>query len=236
MLEQDYVRYQTAAETIGDTTAPIVYFMNMHGGGQMDFGDSLAKCPLNVVNIYASDWDNDLTPWHAPNNAKSKPDFEGNAAQTLKDLIEHIIPQIETVEGLTPQSRAIAGYSLGGLFSTYAFINCATFKAMASMSGSLWFPDWSAYMHQKCDEGASKHAFEGRFAYFSIGKQEPKSPPKILSTVVDRNHEAAELLKASGAQTEFYLGPGNHFQHIPDRCARGLDALTTFFTGGKVRS
>lgn len=227
MLEHDYHRYQTAASRAADAAAPCVYFVNMHAH-PMDLSGLTEPLRLNVISFYVSDWDADLSPWPAPGLYKGDPDFAGDALTTLHALTGRLIPAVEQAEGLAPRSRAIAGYSMGGLFSTFAFLTSEYFQAMASMSGSLWYEGWPAYFQRKCAEGAAAHAFDGRFAYFSIGSKERKSPPRILSTVEERNEHAAELLRSSGAQTKFVLGPGNHHQHVLERCRLGLGALQDF--------
>lgn len=227
MLENDYHRYHTAASDAADATAPCVYFVNMHAH-PMDLSGLTGHLHLNIFSFYVSDWDADLSPWPAPGLYKGDPDFAGDALTTLHALTSRLVPAIEQAEGLAPRTRAIAGYSMGGLFSTFAFLNSDLFQAMASMSGSLWYEGWPAYFERKCAEGAAAHAFDGRFAYFSIGSKERKSPPRILATVQERNEYAAERLEAAGARTEFVLGPGNHHQHVLERCHRGLSALQDF--------
>ena len=250
MLERDYTRYDTlvsgstpapdpsegtasgadhaASSPAPDPTAPCVYFVNMHAH-PMDLAGITERLHLNIISFYVSDWDADLSPWPAKGLYKGDPDFRGDALTTLHVLERELIPAIEKAEGLAPRARAIAGYSMGGLFSAYAFLNSEYFQAMASLSGSLWFEGWPDYFERACSQGGADHAFDGRFAYFSIGSKERKSPPAILATVEDRNRHAAQRLEAAGARTEFVLGPGNHHQHIEQRCLRGLTALQDFF-------
>lgn len=233
MLEQDYTCYDTSSSKACDPNAPCVYFVNMHAH-PMDLTGLAERFQLNVVSFYVSDWDADLSPWPAPGLYKGDPDFAGDALTTLHLLESQLIPAIEAREQLAPRARAIAGYSMGGLFAAYAFLRGDLFSAMASISGSLWYERWPEFIDQKCAQGAETHAFEGKFAYFSIGSKERRSPPKILSSVEQRARASAEKLKAAGATTQFVRGPGNHHQHVLERCQAALASLEGFFCDASV--
>ena len=71
----------------------------------------------------------------------------------------------------------IAGYSLGGLFALYAAYHCDEFRRVASMSGSLWFPDFREYV--------LSHDFANRpdRIYLSLGDKEAKTRNPVLKTV-----------------------------------------------------
>lgn len=62
------------------------------------------------------------------------PDFGGRAAETLAELVDVTIPAVEAARGLDPVCRAICGYSLGGLFSLYAFVRIVS-PSMGLMPG-----------------------------------------------------------------------------------------------------
>lgn len=107
---------------------------------------ALVGLPCDVALIAIDNWDDDLTPWPAPGLYRGDADFKGLAAETLERLIGEALPAIEGDAGIAPSRRAIAGYSLGGLFSLYAFVNDRAFDAVASMSGSFWYPGWVDYL------------------------------------------------------------------------------------------
>jgi len=92
-----------------------------------------------LVSIEGIDWERDLTPWEAPAAFRGQPVFSGKADEFLKILADKIMPEAE--KGLTGSGhkRAIAGYSLGGLFALYSAMTSKDFTSAASMSGSLWY-------------------------------------------------------------------------------------------------
>lgn len=87
-----------------------------------------------------------LTPWPAKSPYASDPDFAGKAPEMLDLLVGSIIPEIEKREGPVLRGRAVAGYSLAGLFSMYAFLNGDIFESVASMLGSFWYQGWTEYL------------------------------------------------------------------------------------------
>ena len=155
--------------------------------------------------------------------------------------------------------RAICGYSLGGLFALYAFVNDEHFDACASISGSLWYQGWMGYLRgmmgspngeagseqhfvacEQCaippvnnDAASGNYRFngQGRYAFLSIGKKERKSGLPLFRCVEDNMHASVELLRAAGCQVYTSVGPGNHMQHIPERFDEALKAVDTFLVG-----
>lgn len=176
-----------------------------------------------VVTVPVACWNAALTPWPAAALYREEPDFEGHAAETLEDLLAHVIPaaeaQIATETGLAPSERAICGYSLGGLFSLYAFTHCDAFTACGCLSGSVWYEGWVEHL-QGMDGDLT-----GRYAYFSLGTKEKRGGQPLMRTVQKRMEECVELLRRRGCRVDYVLGPGNHLQHIPERYEAGLRAL-----------
>lgn len=174
-------------------------------------------CP--VVYIVISDWDNQLTPWPAKGLYHQDPDFKGEAPQFLEVLTKKLIPVIEKEEGLTPDLRALAGYSLAGLFSVYAFANSAKFECVASMSGSFWYERWTSYI-TSLDRNK-----QGCSAFFSLGERERKAKEKILHRVQENTEVTIETLESWGVQVQYHLVPGGHFDNIYERIREGLAFL-----------
>ena len=98
-----------------------------------------------LVCIDGIDWDRELSPWPAPRAFKGGNDFGGGAAAFLEVLEKQLVPAAEQELGFTPESRGLAGYSLGGLFTLWAMGQTETFQRFASMSGSAWYDDFLDY-------------------------------------------------------------------------------------------
>ena len=201
----------------GNDRAPCIIFIDMAGH---PFGiASAAPHNANVIGIKYDDWNDSLTPWKAPGLRGGDPDFGGHADETLRQLVEEIVPRETEIHGLSPPAYGIAGYSLGGLFSLYAFIRSGMFSAVSSMSGSLWYEGWIEYLRNLDFCG------EGKKAFLSLGDREERSGCAILRTVRNRTEETAKILRSRGCETEVSIGSGTHFQCIKERLESGLAFL-----------
>ena len=69
----------------------------------------------------------------------------GGADEYLKVLLEEILPGVLSRISGSPVFLGIAGYSHAGLFALYSMYHTDRFDRVASMSGSLWFPDFKEY-------------------------------------------------------------------------------------------
>lgn len=112
--------------------------------------------------------------------------------------------------------RTIAGYSLAGLFATWAAFNSSAFSRIASASGSLWYPDFTRFVAERpltrpidC-------------AYFSLGSKEAKTPSRLLRNVATGTDEVVVAFRSKGVPTRFETNPGNHFKEPALRMARGI--------------
>lgn len=179
-----------------------------------------------IVYIVINDWDNQLTPWPAQGLYRGDPDFKGEAPQFLEALRTSLIPAIEHNEGLRPAHRGIAGYSLAGLFSVYAFANCSLFTSVASMSGSFWYEGWTDYVASlKLDK-------QGCSAFFSLGNRESKAREKILHSVQCNTNLTVRALESWGVRVQHHLVPGGHFDNVAQRVGEGLTALAKMLHEG----
>ena len=80
-----------------------------------------------------------LTPWECPGIFADDAPFAGHAKRQLEALSE-IVQKTEAQLRGHPAHRCIAGYSLAGLFATWAPFQTDLFDAVASASGSMWYP------------------------------------------------------------------------------------------------
>lgn len=196
---------------------PVVYLHSLKGNGSEVWEQCQSRhCPpFTLISIPTPNWNDSLTPWRCEGLfAEDKP-FEGNARQHLLQL-ETIVAQTEKHIGITPQHRCIAGYSLAGLFATWAPFNTTLFDALASASGSLWYPDFSEYV--------STNTFTKKplCAYFSLGTKEAKTPSRLLRSVSQRTKCVVSSFQEKGVETLFESNPGNHFKEPDLRMAKGI--------------
>ncbi len=176
-----------------------------------------------VVLLPVAAWADALTPWPADALFHEDKDFGGRASDTLDELLNCVIPRVEeelaAASGTRPTRRAICGYSLGGLFSLYAFTHSDAFDACGCLSGSVWYEGWVDHLR------ALDLDLSGRFAYFSLGTKEKHGGQPIMRSVQKRMTECVELLRERGCNVDFVLGPGTHLERIPERVSAGLTAL-----------
>ena len=161
-------------------------------------------------------WNDDLTPWECPGLFADDAPFAGKAAEQLRLLEGEIIPRVEGDAPRKPEQRVLAGYSLAGLFATWATFNSAAFGRVASASGSLWYPDFTGYA------AANEFARKPACAYFSLGSKEARTPSRLLRNVAQGTRDVVELFEARGVPTVFEQNPGNHFKEPALRMAKGI--------------
>lgn len=95
--------------------------------------------PFVLVAIHVPQWNDMLTPWECPGIFADDAPFAGRADRQLEALSE-IVQKTEERLGVRPAHRCIAGYSLAGLFATWAPFQTDLFDAVAGASGSMWYP------------------------------------------------------------------------------------------------
>ena len=169
----------------------------------------------------AEDWNRDFSPWAAP-PVFGDTGFLGGGKNTLSWLLEQYIPVVEAeyqIEAV-PANCLLAGYSLAGLFSMWAFYESDCFGGVASCSGSLWYPLWEEYIQ--------KHSVTaGKYAYLSLGKKEEKTRNSVMAQVGEMTRFQYECLKNSLGEKNCALEywPGGHFSEVPKRMCHGIEFL-----------
>ena len=106
-------------------------------------GQEYFSFPLLCINNL--NWQKDMCPWDSPALIKNEKDFIGGADEYLFLLEKEIIPRAVEILGEEPTYYALAGYSLAGLFALYAGYRSSLFSRIASVSGSLWYPDFVSF-------------------------------------------------------------------------------------------
>ena len=172
-----------------------------------------------LAAISGVDWNRELSPWPAPKVFRGNEDFGGEGSSFLDILTGQIVPLVEAQLGFVPVSRAIAGYSLAGLFALWSIFQTDVFDRAASVSGSLWFDGFMDCMRSSAPPNSLRQI------YLSLGDKEKNARNQRMAAVEDCTRRAAELLREWNIPVMFEMNLGGHFQNIPDRIARGIDQL-----------
>ncbi len=172
-----------------------------------------------LVSISNINWNDDLTPWKCNPIYKGDLGYKGDADNYLKELEELIIPKVKEYVTLKLNKKityyGIIGYSLAGLFALYTAYKTNTFKRIGSVSGSLWYPDFSDYIKKnKISENVDK-------IYFSLGNKEKNTKIELLSTVEDKTKEIYEYV-SKNINSIYEENEGNHFNDEILRIFKGI--------------
>lgn len=177
------------------------------------------RVSIVMVNIPLDRWNNDLTPWPEPPEAKGFEPFGGDASSFLNILLTQIVPECE--KHIPTDERILMGVSLAGLFTLWQWMDCDAFHSISCLSGSFWyegFMDW----FEKHTIPAKKGA-----AYFLLGVDEPRAKVKAYQSVGRNTQLIVERLKSSGVTTHFDSVPGNHFSAPLLRAEKALAYISS---------
>ena len=201
--------------------APLIILNNFYGDGESVVKElnNMECTDFNLLSVGNLEWNDEMTPWYCPPIQAGDEPCTGGADAYLDLLLGRIIPKtISYINGI-PSHMGIAGYSLAGLFSLYAAYNCSVFDCFASMSGSLWFPDFKEYVF-------SHDFFEKpRVIYISLGDDEANTENKYLSTVRSNTESIVSHYRKLGINVVYEINPGNHVSNVAVRSAKGIKAL-----------
>lgn len=197
---------------------PVVYLHVFEGDGLQEWEQcrALGCDNFTLVSIGGLEWGDDMTPWDCPPLFRKGGAYHGKAAAQLELLVGRIMPQVEWLTGGASTYSAIAGYSLGGLFATWAVFQTDAFARMASASGSLWYPRFADYVAQH------RPAARLERAYFSLGDREAHTPNFYLKHVGEATDAVVASFKRAGVDTVFESSRGNHFKDEALRTAKGI--------------
>jgi len=169
--------------------------------------------------VACTNWNDQLTPWPAPAPFRSQPDFTGGADRFLSTLTEEIIPAVEKTAGAA-EFRGIAGYSLGGLFSLYAFYSCSMFSLCGCVSGSVWYDGFLDWIMERTP------AAESGSVFFSLGNREEKTRNARMQHTGEIMRKIAESLNETESyEAHFHYTHGTHFDGHNERMHECLDWL-----------
>lgn len=197
--------------------APLILFNSFDSDGA-EIVEMLSKMntpAFNFLNVKVDEWNHKLSPWFCPSLYRSEPPFDGGADEFLSLLEKSVIPKALKLVNGSPSYIGISGYSLAGLFSLYAICKSDSFDRAASMSGSLWFPEFVDFFKTALKRKPSR-------IYLSLGDKESSARNSILRTVNDKTLELYETVKEQGIECIFESNPGNHFFEPDKRSAKGI--------------
>ena len=203
--------------------------LNTYTGNGKSVAEELGKLNApdhNLLVIGNLNWDHDMCPWECPALSKNDTPCTGGADEYLGLLLSEILPKAKKMLVGQPAFTAITGYSLAGLFALYALYRCEEFDRAASMSGSLWFPDFTDYVF--------KHEMlrKPEKLYLSLGDKEARTQQTLLKTVQHNTEAITEHYRSQGIDVIFEMNEGNHFKEPALRSAKGIIAIY----GGGVKA
>ncbi|MBQ9906625.1 MAG: alpha/beta hydrolase [Oscillospiraceae bacterium] len=176
------------------------------------------QAALVTVRLSEREWNARLSPWAAPALFKGEP-FAGGADAWLQTLTGSIMPEVAAQSGLSPARHLIAGYSLAGLFSLWALYHTDRFSGAASVSGSLWYPDFAEYIRTHKPMRQPEHV------YLSLGDRESHARNPVLASVADKTAAISSYFVDAGVHFIYEQNPGGHTNHAAERTAKALKWL-----------
>ena len=169
---------------------------------------------LLLAAIPVDNWNDELSPWEAP-AVWGKQGFGGNAADTLRFLMEQVIPTLKQRFNLPESIKIIlGGYSLAGLFSLWASTQTNLFYGIAAASPSVWFPGWMEFEQQ--------HPIHAQRVYLSLGDKEECTKNPVMATVGDHICSLHSHLVKRGIDCILEWNSGGHFKDADLRTARAF--------------
>ena len=169
---------------------------------------------LKAVKV--NNWNNDLSPWEAPAVFGNKA-FGGSASETLKYVLEKVVPSSEDKRSQGLKRIFIGGYSLAGLFALWTGYQTDCFDGVAAASPSIWFPDFTEYMQ--------KNKLLTDAVYLSLGDREKNTRNPVMAKVGDAICKAQRLIEDSGIECILEWNKGNHFKGHDLRTAKAFSWL-----------
>ena len=170
----------------------------------------------NFVVISGVNWEEDLTPWKVPGLKGGE--FAGRARYFLDLLKIDLFFNLEASLKIPKAERSIVGVSLSGLFAVWASMNLPLFRAVGSVSGSLWYDGFLEWMKEHTDTVTERY-------YFSLGNKEKDGKNKRLASVEEATLEAVDLLRSVGKDVTFEYNEGNHFGPLIKRIEKAITKI-----------
>lgn len=199
---------------------PVVYLHDLDACGPelLSFlkAQDAPACSLVSITVPKTKWNDIMAPWRTPGHYPAFLRCSGGAPAYLKTLIETILPQAEAAIGSVGW-RAVAGYSLAGLFALYALCESSEiFSRACLVSGSFWYPDLKDWFFDHLP------AVLPQSIYFSTSLAEFHSKNRFFAPLKDTVQMIEGWFEQQGIPAVLVVNPGNHFQQPLERTADGL--------------
>lgn len=201
-----------------DDQTPIVLLHVFENEGESVWEECLNSGVKNfcLAVIKADKWTQMLSPWKAEKVFRDGSDFGDGADVYIEKLETVILPEIRKMLNCHRAPCYITGYSFAGLFSLYSLYKTDVFVGAASVSGSLWFPDFAEFvLSHEMKKQPEK-------LYFSLGDREHRTKQVLMKQVNEKTKMVYEHVRAQGMDCVFEQNPGGHFQDVEKRMARGI--------------
>lgn len=164
--------------------------------------------------VPVENWNDALSPWKSP-AVWGKQGFGGNAGDTLRFLMEQVIPTLEQRFNLPENVKIIlGGYSLAGLFALWVSTQTDLFYGVAAASPSVWFPGWMEFEQQ--------HPMQAQHVYLSLGDKEERTKNTVMAAVGDGIRALHSRLTARSTDCTLEWNSGGHFKDADLRTAKAF--------------
>ena len=161
-----------------------------------------------IINITKENIEDYFSPWPAL-------EFKGLGDILVYDIKE-IINILKSNDLFKNSKFYLFGYSLGGLASVYLSYLIDDISGFASLSGSLWYPNFMDFIINK---NINKNIDR---VYLSIGNRDTKGLNGRFKDAINNTKEVAEVFKYKGVKAMFELNEGTHFDNVEERILKGL--------------
>ncbi|MBS7262611.1 MAG: esterase [Eubacteriales bacterium] len=168
--------------------------------------------PFLLAALAVENWNEELSPWEAP-PVFGKEGFGAGAEETLRFVRKKLAPAVGTER---EKRFYLGGYSLAGLFALWAAYRDGTFRGVAAVSPSVWFPGWRDFIRTR--------EILAERVYLSLGEREEKTKNRVMAAVGDGIREQYVRLEESRLCVERILewNQGHHFTEPEERLAKGF--------------
>ena len=193
-------------------------------------------CETDDQRDYASTRFRDFTPtaWELPGPFAADMAMvrhgSGGAGVLLELLVDTVMPVAQQHVDVDPDRVAIGGWSLGGLFATWAWLQRPdVFSRLLAISPSLWWAD-AELLHAPIADRPMGHR-----AFVCAGEHEEGDPELVwprqyanadqreLAAMVRNAFAFGERLSAAGVATETAVFDAEHHMTVsPAALARGI--------------
>lgn len=180
------------------------------------------KYSFIFLDIKVNEWSEKLTPYKVPDKGLYLRNLDGKGTDHLKFIDETLIPFINNYLSKTEISISkyiLIGYSLAGLFAVFAGLKSKYINIIASISGSLWYPNLIKYIN---DIPINNNI---NFIYLSLGNKEKNTRNEYMKEVENNSLMLYDYFKNKYKNAYFEFNNGNHFFHSNERVIKALTYL-----------